>query len=111
MAFGHLSGKYLFNPNAHGRVTIFEGFAQRYTKPTVPTAVAAYVNLAQKYELTPAQLALAFVYSRWFTTSTIIGATTIEQLEENINAFNIPWNDELEQDIQSLHLEFFNPAP
>ena len=111
LAFGHLSGKYLKDPQARGRVNLFDGFAQRYEKPAVAPAVGAYVQLAEAFGLTPAQLALAFVYSRWFTASTIIGATTMAQLEENVAAFDVQWSDELEQAVQKLHLQFFNPAP
>jgi len=111
LAFGHLSGKYHNDPNAKGRVTLFDGFAQRYNKTNVPKSVAAYVELAKKYQLSPAQLSLAFVYSRWFTASTIIGATSLEQLKENISAIDVEWNSELEKEVQAIHLEFFNPAP
>jgi len=111
LAFGHLSGKYHNDPNAKGRVTLFDGFAQRYNKTNVPKSVAAYVELAKKFQLSPAQLSLAFVYSRWFTASTIIGATSLEQLKENISAIDVEWNSELEKEVQAIHLEFFNPAP
>ncbi|MGD2116806.1 MAG: aldo/keto reductase [Chromatiales bacterium] len=111
LAFGHLSGKYLKNPQAKGRVTLFEGFAQRYEKPNVIPAVQAYAALAEQHQLSPAQLALAFVYSRWFVASTIIGATSMEQLKENIDALSIDWSEELEMEVAQLHLRFFNPAP
>ncbi|MCU7837167.1 MAG: aldo/keto reductase [gamma proteobacterium symbiont of Taylorina sp.] len=111
LAFGYLSGKYHNNPSVKGRVTLFDGFAQRYNKPNVPKAVAAYVELAEKFHLSPAELALGFVYSRWFTASTIIGATKMEQLKENIAAYNIQWSEELEIEVQKIQLQFFNPAP
>jgi len=111
LAFGHLSGKYHKDPKAKGRVTLFDGFSQRYEKPNVAPAVAAYVELAEAHGLTPTQLALAFVYSRWFTASTIIGATSMAQLEENIDAYAVEWSEELETAVQQLHLKFFNPAP
>jgi aryl-alcohol dehydrogenase-like predicted oxidoreductase len=111
LAFGLLSAKYHFNPKAKGRVTDFPGFAQRYDKPQVAEAVAAYAGLAKQFGLTPAQFSLAFVYSRWFCASTIIGATSMDQLKENIDAFNVQWTDEMEQATQDLHLTYFNPAP
>lgn len=111
LAFGHLSGKYLDNPKAQGRVTLFAGFGQRYEKPMMPGAVAAYAQLAREHGLTPAQLALAFVGSRWFVASTIIGATNLKQLEENLSAFELAWSPELERAVEQLHLRFFNPAP
>lgn len=111
LAFGLLSGKYLKNPAARGRVNDFAGFAQRYMKPMVPEAVAAYVELAERHGLTPAQLALAFVYSRRFVASTIIGATTLEQLEENIGAYDVVLSEELERELTEVRLRYFNPAP
>ncbi len=111
LAFGHLSGKYHRDPKAHGRVTDFAGFAQRYEKPNVGPAVAEYMALAEAHGLTPTQLALAFVYNRWFVASTIVGATSVEQLTEDLDAYSVPWNDELEQAVQALHLRFYNPAP
>ena len=111
LAFGHLSGKYLDNPDAKGRITLFDGFGQRYEKPMVQPAVQAYAALAQQHQLTPAQLALAFVYSRWFVASTIIGTTSMEQLSESIGAFEVEWSDELESAVEEIHLHYFNPAP
>ncbi|HRE17309.1 MAG TPA: NADP(H)-dependent aldo-keto reductase [Rhodocyclaceae bacterium] len=111
LAFGLLSGKYLDNPNANGRLTRFPGFAQRYGKPNVTPAVAAYAALARAHDLTPTQLALAFVTSRWFTASTIIGAAHLEQLQENIAACATPLPAEVEQAIEALHLRYTNPAP
>ncbi len=84
MAFGHLSAKYINDSQAKGRVNIFDGFAQRYEKPAVEPAIQAYANLAQELKISPATLALAFTYSRWFCASTIIGATNMDQLTENI---------------------------
>lgn len=111
MAFGLLSGKYLRNPQARGRVNDFEGFAQRYMKPAVPEAVAAYTDLADAHGISPAQLALKFVYSRWFVGSTIIGATSLTQLAENLDAWQLPWSEELEQAVAEIRLRWFNPAP
>ena len=111
LAFGHLSAKYQRDPDARGRVNIFDGFAQRYEKPSVQPAVKAYAQIADQFDLSPAQLALAFVYSRWFVASTIIGATSMQQLQENIQAQDVVWTDEMEQAIAAMRLEFFNPAP
>src|SRR5262249_55492971 len=78
LAFGHLSGKYLDGAKPAGaRLTRFPPFGQRYDKPNVMPAVAAYAALAKKAGLSPASLALAFVRSRWFCASTIIGATNL----------------------------------
>lgn len=111
MAFGHLSGKYIADPQAQGRVNLFPGYAQRYTKPNVQPATAAYAALAHKHGMSPAQLALSFVYHRWFVTSTIIGATSMSQLQENIQAWQKPLSAEILQEIEAIHLRYMNPAP
>jgi aryl-alcohol dehydrogenase-like predicted oxidoreductase len=111
LAFGHLSAKYIDDAEASGRITLFKAFGQRYEKPNVVPAVKAYAELAREHQLTPAQLALAFVCSRWFVSSTIIGATTLAQLEENIGALTVGWTSELESAVQEIHLKYFNPAP
>jgi aryl-alcohol dehydrogenase-like predicted oxidoreductase len=111
LAFGTLSGKYLADPQTRGRVTLFAGFGQRYAKPNVQPAVAAYAELARQNGLTPAQLALAFVYSRWFVASTIIGATTMAQLEENLGAVELKLSPDVLDAIDEVHLRYTNPAP
>lgn len=111
LAFGLLSGKYQKDPNAVGRVTLFKGFAQRYEKPGVQPAVAAYAELAGKLGMSPAQMALSFVYHRWFVGSTVIGATSIEQLNENLDAWEKPLSADALAEIEALHLRTMNPAP
>jgi aryl-alcohol dehydrogenase-like predicted oxidoreductase len=109
LAFGLLSGKYFKNPAAHGRMTLYPDFGQRYHKPNVPAAVAAYAQLAEQHGLSPAQMALAFLRSRPFVASTIIGATTMLQLQENLNSIEL--DDELLKSIEAIHLRYTNPAP
>ncbi len=69
--------------------------------------ITSYVELAKRHGLTPTQLALAFVNTRPFTTSTLIGATTMAQLKENIDSVNV----ELSEEIDALHERQPNPAP
>lgn len=111
LGFGTLSGKYHDDPQAKGRMTLFPGFGQRYSKANVAPAVAAYADLARQHGLTPAQLALAFVYTRWFVASTIIGATTMAQLEENLAAQACRLAPEVLAAIDAIHLRYTNPAP
>lgn len=111
LAFGHLSGKYHADPGAAGRLTRWPQFGQRYAKPNVAPAVAAYTELARRHGLTPVQLALGFVRSRWFVTSTIIGASSLEQLRETLPATQTPISAELLAEIDSIHLRYTNPAP
>lgn len=111
LAFGHLTGKYLSNPAAPGRLSQWPSFGQRYTKPNVAPAVAAYVELARSHDLTPTQLALGFVRSRWFVASTIIGASSLAQLQEALPAIQTPMPAELLRAIDAIHLRYTNPAP
>lgn len=111
LGFGLLSGKYLADPQTPGRMALFAGFAQRYEKINVQPAVAAYVDLARRHGMTPVQLALSFVATRRFVGSTIIGATTMAQLQENVAACAQPLPAEVLQEIEALHLRYPNPAP
>lgn len=109
LAFGLLSGKYSKDPQAHGRMTLFSAFGQRYHKPNVAPAVAEYAQLAQVHGLSPAKMALAFVRSRSFVTSTIVGATTMQQLQENLQRIEL--HSDVLNGIEAIHMKYFNPAP
>ncbi|MBD1998015.1 NADP(H)-dependent aldo-keto reductase [Leptolyngbya sp. FACHB-541] len=111
LAFGMLSGKYLSEQPEKARITLFKGFGQRYLKINVNEAVAAYADIARRHNLTLAKLAIAFVRSRWFVTSTIIGATTLEQLQENLDSLEVDLSDETLAEIEALHHRYPNPAP
>jgi len=111
LGFGLLSGKYLQDPAATGRATLFPGFAGRYSKPNTVKAVAAYADLARQYGLTPTQLALAFVYQRWCVGSTIIGATSMVQLKENLDAAAVTLAPEVLAAVERIYLDYPNPAP
>lgn len=111
LAFGHLSGKYIDDPGATGRINLFPGFGQRYTKENVVPAARAYAELARDNGLSPAVLALAYVMSRWFVSSTIVGATSLEQLRENVSAASVSLSPQVQEDIERIHLRYTNPAP
>lgn len=111
LAFGMLSGKYIDGKPEKSRLALFEGFGQRYTKPNVKEAVMGYVEIAKKYNLTPVNLALAFVRSRPFVSSTIIGATTLEQLQENLASVEINLTPDILAEIDAVHTRYPNPAP
>ena len=110
LGFGALTGKYL-SAGVPGRLTLFPGFGQRYHKPNVPEAVAAYTALARKLGMSPATLALAFVRSRRFVASTILGATSLEQLKEDIDSVNVDLSADALREIDAIHIRFTNPAP
>lgn len=111
LAFGHLSGKYHADPKAHGRITLFPGFGQRYNKPNVPAATAAYVRIAQQANISPSTMALAYARTRWFTSSVILGATTLAQLEENLASCELTLSAEVLEQIEAVHRLYPSPAP
>ncbi|OAB58573.1 aldo/keto reductase [Leptolyngbya valderiana BDU 20041] len=111
LAFGFLTGKHLEGPKENSRVALFPGFGNRYSKPNVEPATREYVALAKKFGLSPTQLALAFVRSRSFVASTIIGATSLEQLQENLDSVNVEFTPEMLAEIDAVHLKYPNPAP
>lgn len=111
LAQGYLTGKYEGGARPPGaRRTLFDRM-QRYETPGAPAAISAYVALAREWGLDPAQMALAFAASRSFTTSVIIGATTMAQLETNIDAMDVAIPPELEARIDAIHLRHTNPCP
>jgi aryl-alcohol dehydrogenase-like predicted oxidoreductase len=109
--FGQLTAKYLDNPKAHGRLTIFPPtWSPRYVRPAVLTAAAHYAKLARENGMTPAQMALAWCYSRPFVASTIIGATSMAQLKDNIDAFETTLPDGVIAAISTVHAANPNPG-
>jgi len=111
LAFGHLSGKYIADPKAKGRITLFSKFGQRYDKPNVPAASKEYMRIAYEAGLSPAQMALAFARTRWFTSSVIVGATSLQQLRENLDSAEVLLSDEVLEKIEAVHKMYTNPAP
>lgn len=111
MAFGVLSGKYLdaIKPRK-GRLTLFPHY-DRYSGETATTATQRYQQLAQDHGLSLAQMALAFVNTRPFVSSNIIGATTMEQLKENISSIDVDLSDVVLDGIEEIHGAIPNPAP
>ncbi|HEY8213812.1 MAG TPA: aldo/keto reductase [Methylocystis sp.] len=111
LAQGYLTGKYQRGARPPGaRTTLFER-AQRYEKPEVEQAIDAYLALAQDIGADPAQLAIAFVTSRPFVTSNIIGATTMEQLKTDLASMAFRITPEIERRIDAIHALHSNPAP
>lgn len=111
LAFGVLSGKYLGGAQPpRGRLTLYERFT-RYTSDVAEQATRAYVDIAHDHGLDPAQMALAFVNSRPFLTSNIIGATTLEQLESNFASETLTLEQSVLDDIETVHRRLSNPCP
>ena len=111
LAFGILSGKYLANQQPdNARLTLFPSY-QRYSNTVAVKATKAYVDLAKEAGLVPSQMALAYVNSRSFVAATIIGATTLAQLQENIASTEVRLSDDLIAAIDAIHQRWPNPCP
>ncbi len=110
LGMGTLTGKYLNGMPPKSRLALFPQYG-RYSNPQAFKATAKYCELATRYDMDPAQMALAFVMSRPFVTSTIIGATSLAQLEQNIKSFNVKLSLEIIGEINKIHEEIPNPAP
>lgn len=111
LAFGTLTGKYLNGARPAGaRNTLFTRFS-RYSGEQSQKAIAAYVAVAQKHGLDPAQMALAFVRQQAFVASTLVGATTLEQLKTNVESTQLTLNDEVLAELEAVHQVYTYPAP
>ena len=111
LAFGILSGKYLNGARPEGaRCTLFERFS-RYFNPQGIAATQAYIDIANRHGLDPAKMALAFVNQRPFVASNIIGATSLEQLEANIDSVNLALGNEVLADLEEVGITYSNPCP
>ena len=112
MAGGALSGKYLNGNEPPGaRLTLHKNYFYRYTTVKVQQAVEKYVSLATQFELDPASMALAFVTQQPFTTSTVIGATSVKQLRANIKSTELILDKEQLELIEKIHQNNPNPGP
>lgn len=111
LGFGVLSGKYLGDrlPD-QSRLKLFPNY-KRYSSTKAIEATQKYYQLAQEHNLSLTQMALAYVNTRPFLTSNIIGATTMKQLEENIASIDLVLTDEILAGIEAIHNEIPNPAP
>ena len=111
LAFGVLSGKYLGGKRPEGaRLTLFDRFS-RYSNPEAIRATEAYAALAAEHGLSLTAMALAYVTSRPFVTSNIIGATSMAQLKENIDTHDLKLSDAVLDGIEAIHVSQPNPSP
>jgi aryl-alcohol dehydrogenase-like predicted oxidoreductase len=108
---GYLSGKYEGGALPPGSRKALFARLGRYEKGNGPRAISAYIEVARRHRLDPAQMAIAFAASRPFVTSTIIGATTMAQLKTDIAAAELTLSDAVLADIEQVHLDYPNPCP
>ncbi|HET7033418.1 MAG TPA: aldo/keto reductase [Casimicrobiaceae bacterium] len=111
LAGGMLSGKYLDGAKPpKSRFTLFDTLGVRFKRPMVAEAIAAYAELARRREITLPQLALGYVKSRWYVGATIVGATTMAQLEEDIAAAQVELDAQTLADVEAIQIRYANPA-
>lgn len=111
LGFGMLTGKYEAAARPAGaRLTLYSRF-DRYSNPQAVAATSAYVDIARRHGLEPAQMALAFVTSRPFVTANIIGATTLAQLETNLGSLALSLSAEVLAEIEAVQTRQPNPSP
>ena len=111
LAAGALSGKYRGGQMPkNSRMALFKGW-ERMINPLAMKAYDEYYKLAKDNNMTMVQLAQSFVNSRPFVTSNIIGATTMEQLKENVESINIEFTDEMMDRVNEIHNNNPNPSP
>ena len=112
LAGGVLSGKYLNgNKPENARMTLFERMGTRYSGKQAENAVLEYQKIAQKHNLNLTQMAINFVTQQDFVTSNIIGATSLKQLEENIDSINCNLSEEVIEEINKVHKIYTYPCP
>ena len=107
-----LTGKYRNNslPD-NSRQKLFSKYYTRYSKPHVSSIIEKYFNISKKFDLNFAQMSIKFCEIQKFVTSTIIGATTMEQLKTNIESVNVNLDKEVIKEINNVHLMHSNPCP
>ncbi len=111
LAAGALSGKYRNGQMPeNSRMKLFKGW-ERMINPLAMKAYDEYFKLAKDYNMSMVQLAQAFVNSRPFVTSNIIGATTMDQLKENVESVEIKLTEEVIEKINLIHNDNPNPSP
>ena len=111
LAQGYLTGKYQNGALPKRSRNQLFGRLERYQTPGANEAIEKYLDIAHRYELDPAQLALQFVTTRPFVTSNIIGATTMEQLKTDIASFELDLSEEILVELEQVHLVHSNPCP
>ena len=111
LGFGQLTGKYINKTDKNTRLGLYGDWFTRYSNQNCLDAVREYSQIADKHNISLTHLALAFVNTRPFVTSNIIGATTMDQLKENIESINIDLNEEILEEVNAVHSNQPNPAP
>ena len=110
LAGGRLSGKYINNNPKNARYTLWPTNFDRHHTKRGEIAISKYIDLAKRYNIAPSTFANAYVNDRPFVTSNIIGATSMNQLKENIDSVDITLSKEMINEIENIHLSDPNPC-
>ena len=110
LAGGRLSGKYIDHSPENARYTLWPKNFDRHHTNRGEVAISKYVELAKKNNIPPSTFANAYVNDRPFVTSNIIGATTMQQLKENIDSIDLTLSSDIIKDIEDIHLTDPNPC-
>jgi aryl-alcohol dehydrogenase-like predicted oxidoreductase len=108
---GHLSGKYQNGALPAGARKTLYGRMQRYEKPGVTETIQAYLDLAARFGVDPVALAIRFVASRPFVTSTLVGGSSMAQLKADVAALDIDWTQAMAEAVDDIHNHHPNPCP
>jgi len=113
LASGYLSGKYINEtyPKGSRMERDWEFWKYRYNTPNLKNAVKEYHKISKKHDLDMSQMSLKFCELQHFTTSVIIGATTMEQLKTDIESVNVKLSDEVIKEINEVQKIYPNPCP
>ena len=111
LGFGMLTGKYHDTIPENSRLGLYGDWFTRYSNDKCKKATSDYLQIAKKHNLSLTQMSLAFVNQQPFVTSNIIGATTMDQLKENIESVEIKLSEEILKEINQVHENIPNPAP
>ncbi|MEQ9549512.1 MAG: aldo/keto reductase [Coleofasciculus sp. G3-WIS-01] len=111
LGFGILTGKYVSEIPKNSRLDLFKGIYCPDDYPNLLEAGRSYANLAHNYGIKPVHLALAYVRTRWFVTTTIIGTTKLEQLQENLSSIDVELDEAILKEIDAIHRRYPNPTP
>lgn len=111
LAQGYLTGKYDHGARPQGSRTQLFNRGQRYETPNAAEVQLEYSALAHSFGLEPASFAAAFVLNRPFLTSSIVGATTLGQLETALSAIDVKWTEEMQTAVDAVHQRVGNPCP
>ena len=112
LAGGFLTGKYRNNNlPKNSRQKLFGEYYTRYSKPNTSLVIDKYFNIAKKFDLDFAQMAIKFCEIQKFLTSVIIGATSMEQLKIDIESVNVNLTEEILKEINNVQLKYPNPCP